>query len=100
MHIPGVNRTGGFTITSTSREAAIRPEDSAAGNDVGEEGPYFELAVREAPSSPPAAWLWREESEILGQELHVRVGGSFIWPPKGDQAWKQVVMIAGGMGIK
>ena len=65
--------------------------------------PYVELAVQKAPSNPASAWLWREPREILDQELRVRVGGSFVWPPTGvDNLDKvqTVVLIAGGVGIK
>jgi predicted ferric reductase len=39
--------------------------------------------------------------EILGQELHVRVGGSFVWPPPNVELneVKHVVLVAGGVGI-
>ena len=40
--------------------------------------------------------------KIKGQELQIRVGGSFVWPPPGldgDQIQK-VVLVAGGVGIK
>ena len=89
VHIPTVNKAGGFTITSPPSLL------SAASMD-----PYFELAIQRSPSNPPAAWLWRPEEEILGSELQVRVGGSFVWPPKffGDEI-KRVVFVAGGVGI-
>lgn len=65
--------------------------------------PYVELAVQNSPSNPPAAWLWRPQEEILGKELSVRVGGSFIWPPPAsipmDQI-RKVVFVAGGVGVK
>lgn len=40
--------------------------------------------------------------EILGKELNIRVGGSFVWPPTGVDVRKvkNVVFIAGGVGIK
>jgi hypothetical protein len=61
-----------------------------------------ELAVQNSPGNPSAAWLWRPKEEILGKELNIRVGGSFIWPPTGIQTSevKTVVFIAGGVGIK
>jgi hypothetical protein len=61
-----------------------------------------ELAVQDSPSNPPAAWLWKPKEQIIGKEVNIRVGGSFVWPP----TWvdrgqvKNVVFIAGGVGIK
>lgn len=62
----------------------------------------MELAVQKSPSNPPAAWLWRPREEILGKELSVRVGGSFVWPPSGIdiEEIRNVVFVAGGVGIK
>ena len=43
------------------------------------------------------------------KELRVRVGGSFVWPPRIDESGRlcdgyvdvgRVVMVAGGVGIK
>lgn len=64
--------------------------------------PYLELAVQEAPGNPAGAWLWRPAEEILGKEVSIRVGGSFVWPPSGVdvRGVKTVVLIAGGVGIK
>jgi len=57
--------------------------------------------VQKSPENPPAAWLWRPVPEILNQELHVRVGGSFVWPPPNIdlKEVKRVVFVAGGVGI-
>ena len=51
---------------------------------------------------PPAAWLWKRKEDIIGKEINIRVGGSFIWPPTGvnPRDIKNVVFIAGGVGIK
>jgi hypothetical protein len=67
-----------------------------------EHTPYFELAIQDSPNNPPAAWLWRPVEEIKGQEIKVRVGGSFVWPPPGMDVdkIKRVMFIAGGVGIK
>lgn len=61
----------------------------------------LELAIQYSPKNPPAAWLWKPEQEIKGSTLHVRVGGSFVWPPPGISPAdrKRVVLIAGGVGI-
>jgi hypothetical protein len=67
-----------------------------------EHTPYFELAIQDSPNNPPAAWLWRPTEEIQGQEIKVRVGGSFVWPPPAMDVdkIKRVIFIAGGVGIK
>ena len=64
--------------------------------------PFFELAIQKSPDNPPAEWLWRPVEEIQGQEIHVRVGGSFVWPPPGLDLSKikRAIFIAGGVGIK
>ncbi|KAK8058380.1 ferredoxin reductase-like protein [Apiospora phragmitis] len=87
---------------------------------------YVELAVQKSPANPPAAWLWQENEKkkkkkendasgpagiaaditttkesIIGRELQVRVGGSFVWPPPGInvRSLRRVVFVAGGVGI-
>ena len=113
VHIPSIPQAGGFTITSTPADAQVLPspeppeELADRGEDIpsairqGRE-PYVELAVQKSPSNPPAAWLWKPKEEILGKELNIRVGGSFVWPPTGldTRQIKNVVFIAGGVGIK
>lgn len=53
-------------------------------------------------SNPPAKWLSRPEDEILNSRIVVRAGGSFVWPPPklDGAAIQQVVLVAGGVGIK
>jgi hypothetical protein len=87
--IPGLPKAGGFTITSTPYEA--KPN--------GSHPPYLELAVQKS-SNPPAQWLWRPSDEILGTQLVVRVGGSFVWPPWNADQIDRLILIAGGVGIK
>lgn len=113
---PKITKPGGFTITSEPRLARgllqKRDEQSRAADgrrsdptDTGD--PYLELAVQSAASNPPAAWLCRNPLNwILGKTLHVRVGGSFVWPPlhrsvdgKLTRPPRAVIMIAGGVGI-
>ena len=93
VHVPGLPKAGGFTITSTPQDA--NPIDNHLNR-------YIELAIQKSPRNPPAAWLWQAEEAILGSRLLVRVGGGFVWPPpKVDQATiKKVVFVAGGVGIK
>ncbi|EED24505.1 conserved hypothetical protein [Talaromyces stipitatus ATCC 10500] len=120
VHVPGIPQAGGFTITSTPADAQPLPipdptiiqdgtdqlahQQSEFGvSSAGLDGryPYVELAIQDSPSNPPAAWLWKPHSQILGVDLRVRVGGSFVWPPasvRTDQIHK-VVFVAGGVGI-
>lgn len=88
--IPGLPKAGGFTITSTPGQA--RPNKTAP--------PYLELAVQKS-ANPPAQWLWKPEPDILGSELMVRVGGSFVWPPPhlDPDRIERLVLVAGGVGI-
>ncbi|PYH84508.1 hypothetical protein BO82DRAFT_362625 [Aspergillus uvarum CBS 121591] len=115
VHIPSISNAGGFSITSTPADAQVLPSLAetapveAIANDEaglpplnpGGRSPYVELAVRHAPSNPASAWLWKPTEEILGSELSIRVGGSFVWPPSGVRLTdiRNVVFIAGGVGI-
>ncbi|KAL3955192.1 hypothetical protein ACCO45_010755 [Purpureocillium lilacinum] len=105
-YVPGIEKAGGFTITSTP--------SAAAGEVVGAATPpYLELAVQESPGNEVAAWLWRAPDEIVGALLLVRIGGSFVFPPlaapsdSGSAAQQQqdlnnvrsVFFVAGGVGI-
>ncbi|RHZ68498.1 FAD-dependent oxidoreductase [Aspergillus thermomutatus] len=113
VHIPAISNAGGFSITSTPADAQVLPSpgpplESPTDEETGlppmdprGRAPYVELAVQQAPSNPASAWLWSPKDEILGKELSIRVGGSFVWPPSGinlDEI-KKVVFIAGGVGI-
>jgi hypothetical protein len=85
VFVPGIAKAGGFTITSSPSSNKL-----------------VELAVQKSPNNPPAAWLWRPKKELLGQEITVRVGGSFVWPPPGVgiEGFDRVLFVAGGIGIK
>ena len=63
--------------------------------------PFFELAIQKSPNNPPAAWLWQPEEEIIGKEVRVKIGGSFVFPPPSVdmKRIKRVIFIAGGVGI-
>lgn len=91
VFVPGVEKAGGFTITSTPFQS--RPTSHSA--------PFLELAVQRT-KNPPAQWLWRPQADILGAHLVVRVGGSFTWPPPGLDVSRvdRLVLVAGGVGIK
>lgn len=96
LHIPDVPQIGGFTITSTPREAGV------VANGLVQNGGYLELAIQKSPRNPPAAWLWRPAADIIGSKLGVRIGGSFVWPPSIALVTKirRLVLIAGGVGLK
>ncbi|CAL8575659.1 hypothetical protein XPA_001570 [Xanthoria parietina] len=91
VHVPGVRQAGGFTITSTPKDAQPRRDDPG----------YLELAIQKSPNNPPAAWLWRPEEEIRDSPVYVRVGGNFVWPPPGidPASIKTIALVAGGVGI-
>ncbi|ROW02680.1 hypothetical protein VSDG_01644 [Cytospora chrysosperma] len=116
VFVPGIDRPGGFTITSPPSKAQkpAGPSDAATGaradrddttpttsGDDAEPAPYLELAVKESPDNAVAQWLWRPVGEILSSELKVRVGGSFVWPPPGvlPMTLRKIVFVAGGVGI-
>ncbi|KAF4121787.1 Oxidoreductase NAD-binding domain [Geosmithia morbida] len=91
--VPDTPKAGGFTITSAPGDASPTSTHT----------PHIELAVQKSPDNPPAAWLWRPPHEIIGSTLHLRIGGSFTFPPAvgGPLAStvKRLVLIAGGVGV-
>ncbi|TPX15174.1 uncharacterized protein E0L32_004732 [Thyridium curvatum] len=116
---PGVPKAGGFTITSQP-SLARRPSSSSSSSPAAPAATaagYLELAVQRSPDNPAAAWLWREDqSAILGRELRIRVGGSFVYPPvrrrhhhhlhqgAADEEpvllpHRRAVFVAGGVGV-
>ncbi|KAL3464697.1 hypothetical protein BJX64DRAFT_286180 [Aspergillus heterothallicus] len=113
VHIPSLANAGGFSITSTPADAQVLPSlvpsseliaaeeaEILPVNSHGRE-PYVELAVQKVLSNPASAWLWRPREEILGKELSIRVGGSFVWPPSNArlEEIRNVVFVVGGVGI-
>jgi hypothetical protein len=97
VHVPGIEKAGGFTITSAPRYAVPVSPPPPFGDK-----PYLELAIQKSPDNPPAAWLWQNEYSILGKQLNVRVGGRFVWPPPHvrEKTISRAIFIAGGVGIK
>ena len=93
MFCPGIPQAGGFTITSIPGRRG--PHDGSVDRK------YVELAIQYSPRNAPAAYLWRSEAELLNTELHIRVGGNFVWPPPGiaPESRKRVLFIAGGVGV-
>lgn len=94
--MPDIEKAGGFTITSSPRDALPQANPDHA--------PFFELAIQKSPDNPPAAWLWQPAGETEGKEISVRVGGNFVFPPPGldmnKPKIKRAIFIAGGVGIK
>ncbi|TKX27483.1 oxidoreductase-like protein 3 [Elsinoe australis] len=90
VFLPGLSKAGGFTITSTPREAVPTAESPA----------YLELAIQKS-KNPPAQWLWQPVDEISDSTIQVRVGGNFTWPPTPPIPTEinRLVLIAGGVGI-
>ncbi|KAG9239294.1 putative oxidoreductase NAD-binding domain-containing protein 1 [Amylocarpus encephaloides] len=91
VYTPISPNAGGFTITS--HPYLLEPAQPS---------PYLELAIQSSPTNPPAAYLWQDPSSILHTPIHIRVGGSFTFPPGHLTSWnhiKRMVFIAGGVGI-
>ncbi|TRY65711.1 hypothetical protein DNTS_005557 [Danionella cerebrum] len=80
--IPGVETVGGFSICSSPgllrRERAI------------------ELAVKYT-RHPPAQWIHTECS--VGSEVALRVGGQFFFDPQPSDPARDLLLVAGGVGI-
>ncbi|RDA88988.1 hypothetical protein CP532_0701 [Ophiocordyceps camponoti-leonardi (nom. inval.)] len=95
--VPGIAKPGGFTITSVPSRASTPTK------------PYVELAVAQADGNAVAEWLWRPREEVLGDELRLRIGGSFVFPPLDGErivvrdgqgrGLRSLVFVAGGVGI-
>jgi len=80
--IPGVSVVGGFSICSSPR--------------LLEQERMIELAVKYA-NHPPALWIHNQCT--LDSEVAVRVGGEFFFDPQPADASRNLVLIAGGVGI-
>ncbi|XP_057593858.1 oxidoreductase NAD-binding domain-containing protein 1 isoform X3 [Hippopotamus amphibius kiboko] len=80
--IPGVSVVGGFSICSSPR--------------LLEQERMIELAVKYT-NHPPALWIHNQCT--LDSEVAVRVGGEFCFDPQPADASRNLVLIAGGVGI-
>ncbi|KAM5314784.1 oxidoreductase NAD-binding domain-containing protein 1 isoform 3-T4 [Glossophaga mutica] len=80
--IPGVSVVGGFSICSSPR--------------LLEQERIIELAVKYT-NHPPALWIHNQCT--LDSEVAVRVGGEFYFDPQPADASRNLVLIAGGVGI-
>jgi len=96
VYVPTIPQVGGFTITSP-------PSKALPSNPNNNGYAYLELAIQKSPLNPPAAWLWKPPPAILHSPLHIRVGGTFVFPPfppnDKSKPLKKVIFIAGGVGI-
>ncbi|XP_030743492.2 oxidoreductase NAD-binding domain-containing protein 1 [Echinops telfairi] len=80
--IPGVSVVGGFSICSSPRML--------------EQERTLELAVKYT-HHPPALWIHNQCT--LDSEVALRVGGEFFYDPQPTDASRNLVLIAGGVGI-
>lgn len=80
--IPGVSVVGGFSICSSPQ--------------LLEQERIIELAVKYT-NHPPAVWVHNKCT--LDSEVALRVGGEFFFDPQPTDAPRNLVLIAGGVGI-
>ncbi|XP_055985608.1 oxidoreductase NAD-binding domain-containing protein 1 isoform X2 [Sorex fumeus] len=80
--IPGVSVVGGFSICSSPK--------------LLEQERMIELAVKYA-NHPPSLWIHNQCT--LDSEVALRVGGEFYFDPQPTDASRNLVLIAGGVGI-
>lgn len=80
--IPGVSVVGGFSICSSPK--------------LLEQERMIELAVKYA-NHPPSLWIHNQCA--LGSEVALRVGGEFCFDPQPTEISRNLVLIAGGVGI-
>lgn len=108
LHIPEMERVGGFTITSPPQTAlklpAPTPSTTTPPSAATFDDPYIELAIQKALDNPPAAYLWKSPEEIMNAPVRFRIGGNFTYPPMTlsmpeFKNISNVVLIAGGVGI-
>lgn len=108
LHVPNIPVVGGFTITSPPQTAlrlpAPTPSTTSPPTAATFDDPYIELAIQSSPGNPPAAYLWKEPTEIMNAPVQFRVGGNFTYPPmelnRGEFARiDNVVFLAGGVGV-
>ncbi|XP_076986165.1 oxidoreductase NAD-binding domain-containing protein 1 [Tamandua tetradactyla] len=80
--IPGVSVVGGFSISSSPK--------------LLEQERIIELAVKYT-NHPPVLWIHNQCA--LDSEVALRVGGEFFFDPQPEDASRNLVLIAGGVGI-
>lgn len=82
MFIPGVETVGGFSMSSPPHLLS--------------ETGQLHLAVKYA-THPPALWVHTKCQ--VGSEVRLRVGGDFHYPLDSDTGQKDLLLLAGGVGV-
>ncbi|KAH9499269.1 Oxidoreductase NAD-binding domain-containing protein 1 [Bulinus truncatus] len=82
MFIPGVNVVGGFSMCSPPH--------------LLETDRILHLAIKYS-NHPPAKWIHTQCT--VGDQLHLRAGGDFVYDPDPSSVNNDLVLIAGGVGI-
>jgi hypothetical protein len=93
LYFKDLSMVGRYTIISTP--------GAAAASTLKESPPYVEILVQNEPI-PQVQRLWVDIPSVVGMELAVRIGGSFVWPPTSlsIKDIRRVVFVASGMGAR
>jgi hypothetical protein len=95
LHLDGLEVLRGYGIISVPG-AALAAQDIALGSK-----PHVEVIIQNAPTiqiQQPRA----EVSLLVGTQLNISFGGSFVWPPNSVHTTPitRVVFLAGGVGVR
>jgi hypothetical protein len=93
LHLDGLEVLRGYGIISVPG-AALAAQDLAPGSK-----PHVEVIIQNAPQiQQPRA----EVSLLVGTQLNISFGGSFVWPPNNVHTTPitRVVFLAGGVGVR
>jgi hypothetical protein len=95
LHLDGLEVLRGYGIISVPG-AALAAQDIAPGSK-----PHVEVIIQNAPTiqiQQPRA----EVSLLVGTQLNISFGGSFVWPPNSVHTTPitRVVFLAGGVGVR
>ena len=94
LHLEGLEVSRGHGIISTP-SAALAPRDVTSGSK-----PHVEVVIQKAPTTEMQR-LRAEVSLLVGTQLKISFGGSFVWPPNSaGTPMTRVVFLAGGMGVR
>jgi hypothetical protein len=95
LHLDGLVVLRGYGIISVPG-AALAAQDIAPGSK-----PHVEVIIQNVPTiqmQQPQA----EVSLLVGTQLNISFGGSFVWPPNSVHTTPitRVVFLAGGVGVR